>query len=329
MLAIVSITDDSYVAGRILSTDFSPASQGDGFELGVESGNAYCYPAQNSSDIAPYARYIKDKGYVVIGGRHRAGHQTSFVAGVMHVISANTLTRSPNLLYMFTGGAGFGFIGKITKFLFFTQCLTDAEWLQTLTQAVADHAITGETAPASLNQVFTEGDSITAQSSAWGWFAAAKATSVGANIGIPGSQLADLLTRAPDVDARIDQATALGQNFILVVQIGANNGSELLSAPATLAAGILAYCAARKARGAKVILAPIFHQVGQTAINAGIDTCNTALAAGTSNYTAFADTRGLLTETIGVDYVDGVHLNASGYSKVNPPIQTQITAQLV
>lgn len=89
---------------------------------------------------------------------------------------------------------------------------------------------------------------------------------------VPGSSLANIVSRAAALDARLPAAPL---NPILVVMVGINDTSDLT--PSAFLTGYASYLDARRSAGWKVVLCPVLPALDQAGRNTWRNTVNTTL----------------------------------------------------
>lgn len=189
---------------------------------------------------------------------------------------------------------------------------------------------------ASGRMVCAEGDSIITNDTTFYNSGTFQAGDYGLNYGVSGSSLASLVSRASIVDATIPPGTSV--KHILGVLIGANDlagyaGADDTAAATSYLTNLMAYIAARRASGWKVVACTVLPQGGATTFNTRRAIVNTGLRtqAGLGNIDALADFD--TDAQMGIDasygtypanWLDSIHPNDTGHARLMPIFSTAV-----
>ncbi len=248
-------------------------------------------------------------------------------------IGATTVADFWSAIY--NNGVGY----KLAMMAYYTSALTTAQVRQVVSYFQTRAAASGITATSPTRVVYTEGDSISSQTTSWP-FVLQPNLSPSAYMGISaigGATLASMTARGPTLDA--DLPTLGSRKAILTVLIGANDlqsypgGTDAIAA-ASYFTDLQTYCAARRAAGWKVVICTILprstpanHNTRRALVNASI------ISTGVGTYwDKIADFGG--DATMGLDanasnvtwYTDGIHPTVAGYAILEALARTQINA---
>lgn len=226
---------------------------------------------------------------------------------------------------------------KIAALALYGRALTDAEVRQAVTTLRGRVGLSGLSllAPRSYH---AEGDSITgANSYCFPYVFGGNASPVvqGTNWGISGSTLANLNSRAANVDASIPPNKG-STNCILSILIGANDLATYTGAAAQYITDLRAYCAARRSAGWTVVICTILPIDGNATHNSRRATVNTDI---TTNFVSggYADAVAdfAADAVMGPDnsrtldatkWTDATHPNADGHVILEGIIRTVINS---
>ncbi len=328
IVAMYSTTDSTSIASKIVCSDSNEGV----FDVGVNLGYAYGGPAVTRGN-EPFL-YVAGKGYVLAASRFKAGEEAFFLNGMKLVSNSSTVSLSKRTFGFCTDpatGGGFPFTGKITTALLFDKWLSDSELQGVFTSVKAQHALYGEPPIQPFNFYWSEGDSITAQSSGGGspyplqFLALYKTNWFVHNIAVSGSAHSSALARLPDLLTAIQGCVSNGGTAVVSYFMGANGLPTQQQ--------IQDYGTAIRSAGARFIMCTVLPQGSRSDWETQRLAYNAMLRSNPSLYDALADFGASRTigafgaPTARVYYADDVHLNAAGETEalniIAPIIRSQ------
>lgn len=316
-------------------TNFAVVSEGSNGPMDIVSANSSSIGNKNSTgqvfQTRPGLWNLQGTGYHVLTYRYDGTALELWLDDVRMFHHERTLTRSVrdflfgSILY----GAGASQNNYSGFTALWDRALTDAELRQSVAAQASQNstvgvAVTGDTD----DRIYVaEGDSISGGNGPecypFLYGAHDSPAVIGTVWAVGGSSLANLVTRAPLVDAVIPP-NKNGRTFLLSVLIGANDlaaypGASDAAAASAYASALAAYCDARRAAGFKVVVCTILprtnatHNTRRALVNAQIVTWAGTHADAICDFAADA--------TMGPDaaasnttyYSDGLHPTVTGY----------------
>lgn len=196
------------------------------------------------------------KGYHVVTVRYDGTTFTYWIDDVQILTSTVSLSSVTvadlymNFVSTVTLYGGNKFAGSLALW---SRSLSDAEVRAAVTLQQSRAALSSITATSATRVLVAEGDSITAQAICYPWLFGPNASPAlyGVDYAVSGSAIADLVTRAPLVDAALPTNRS-GRKFILSVLIGANDLVSL--GTSTWLTNLASYLDARRGAGWLVAL---------------------------------------------------------------------------
>jgi len=299
------------------------------FLAGQESGTPFPRFRFGSLESYAYAINLNDGNWHIVAGQFDGANINIFLDGA-EVVTYNVGASSPIQIYQlfmsnFNNSAYWpGLIGCAALY---SVAHSPAQIAANTAAIQAIMSPRGVTIPALSKFLVFEGDSITDPTT--GVAAASKYFSVaqfgmspfpqGANDAVSGSNVSNLMTRAPTIDSWFSLVSGLK---VLYVFIGANDQGDGAS---TFVANLKSYCLARKAAspGLKIVLATLLPQT-TSGFNVFRDAVNPLIKADSSFWDAIADFAA--NPTMGCDscaanttyFSDGEHPSAAGHAILGP-----------
>lgn len=321
IIVMTSTVDNATIASKVVSMAGGTGT----FDVGVNNGYAYGSPGLLYNDQKE--TYIAGTGYRMLASKFKAGNQTFYLDGIPLSVKTGTLAAQVKRIIGLFGdhpgnSSSFVYKGKTTVALLFNRWLNDEEIQQAFDYVIYNHVnVQGKSSFAPSNVWLAQGDSLTGLPGSYYYIFTGTNPSgwISRQLGFVGSSITDVIASLPSMIAAVEGAVANGHNPIVSLLIG-TNGAPTISEYST-------YYSAIRSSGGKMIACTIPHKVDQASENARIDAINADIIAASANYDAIARFDGLLTETVGVDYGDPVHPNASGWAKmeaVMTPILTSL-----
>jgi len=296
-----------------------------------------CYNGDNTKKRGPFFR--NGSGWHVITHRYDGTTYDIFVDGSKFQMKA--LTADAGSVRSFLVGTANMFAGQNSSAQFnawalYDRALTNTEIRSSLVPALLSRLAADGQSYASGRMVCAEGDSIITNDTTFYNSGTFQAGDYGLNYGVSGSSLASLVSRASIVDATIPPGTSV--KHILGVLIGANDlagyaGADDTAAATSYLTNLMAYIAARRASGWKVVACTVLPQGGATTFNTRRAIVNTGLRtqAGLGNIDALADFD--TDAQMGIDasygtypanWLDSIHPNDTGHARLMPIFSTAV-----
>jgi len=272
--------------------------------------------------------YRNGSGWHVITHRYDGANYAIFVDGskAFQIALVATAGSIRNFLAFTINGFGqFNSSSQMNSMALWTSSLSDSDVRTRVVPTLLAKLVADGQSYASGRVVCAEGDSIISNPASFYVTATLQSGDFGLNYGVSGNGLVNLISRARTVDALMPPGTAV--KHVLGVLIGANELRTYAGATDSIAANayltdVLAYVAARRAAGWKVVICTILPMNNATH-NARRAIFNTALRAATSSYDALCDFD--TDAQMGIDnaysaypanWADDVHPNATGHARL-------------
>jgi len=298
---------------------------------------AICYAGDNTKKKGPF--YRNGSGWHVITHRYDGAKYEIFVDGSkfwMKALTADAGSVRSFLVATANSLEGQNSSGQFNSWALYDAALSNTDIRTKLVPALLAKLTSDGQTYASGRIVCAEGDSLVALGDNFYNTATLESGDYGICYGQSGNFLSSLVSRATVVDETIPPGTSV--KHILGVLIGANDLGGYAGATDSIAANayltdLMAYIAARRAAGWKVVACTILPQNGATAHNTRRAIVNTGLRAqeASGNIDALADFD--TDAQMGIDasygtypanWTDGVHPNATGNARLMPIFNTAV-----